>query len=240
MDSARDTLREASSIRRMFGAIAGSYDLLNHLLSLGRDREWRRRAVRTVPAESPVLDVCAGTGDMAIEWSRVLPEGSRVEAADFCHEMLVLLRGKKGAEGLRVAAGDTLRLPYPGNRFGAVSVAFGIRNVSDLRAGIREMRRVTKPGGRVVILEFTTPANPIFRGVYLFYFMLVLPFIGNLVSGSRENAYGYLPRSVMNFPSRSRLVEILAEEGLEDVVAHDLSLGIVNVFVGTKPPGGKA
>jgi demethylmenaquinone methyltransferase/2-methoxy-6-polyprenyl-1,4-benzoquinol methylase len=235
MDSGRDTIREAGSIRRMFGGIAGSYDLLNHLLSLGRDRLWRRRAVRAADARGPVLDVCAGTGDMALAWRRALPEDARVEAADFCSEMLVLLRRKHGAEGLGVAAGDTLRLPYPRDRFGAVSVAFGIRNVSDLRGGIREMRRVARPGGRVVILEFTTPANPLFRAVYLFYFMLVLPFIGNLVSGSGENAYGYLPRSVMNFPSRDRLVEIMTEEGLVDVRAHDLSLGIVNVFVGTKP-----
>jgi len=238
MASGRDTLREALSIRRMFGAIAGNYDLLNHLLSLNRDREWRRRAVHAADAEPPVLDVCAGTGDMALEWSRVLPEGARIEAADFCPEMLMLLRRKEGSGKLHVVAGDTLRLPYPGDRFGAVSVAFGIRNVSDLRAGIQEMSRVAKPGGRIVILEFTTPKNPIFGAIYLFYFMLVLPFIGNLVSGSRENAYGYLPRSVLNFPSRDRLLEILEEEGLTEVAVRDLSLGIVNVFTGTKSGGG--
>ncbi|MEN8151839.1 MAG: ubiquinone/menaquinone biosynthesis methyltransferase [Planctomycetota bacterium] len=229
-----DTLREARSIRRMFGAIASNYDLLNHLLSLNRDREWRRRAVRTAPVTGPVLDVCCGTGDMAIEWRALVSPGERVVAADFCPEMLTLLRRKAGGAGLGVAAGDTLRLPWPSNTFGAVSVAFGIRNVADLRGGIAEMKRVARPGGRVVILEFTTPANPVFRAAYLLYFMLVLPFIGNLVSGSGENAYGYLPRSVMNFPSRDRLLSILAEEGLEDVRAHDLSLGIVNVFTGVK------
>jgi demethylmenaquinone methyltransferase/2-methoxy-6-polyprenyl-1,4-benzoquinol methylase len=238
MSDPRDTIRDSTSIRRMFGSIAGNYDLLNHLLSMNRDRMWRRRAVRAADAKGPVLDVCAGTGDMAIEWAGTLPAGTRVEAADFSIAMLARLRGKVAANGLAprvgAAAGDTLRLPYPSNRFGAVSVAFGIRNVADLRGGIGEMMRVARPGGRVVILEFTTPANPVFRAIYLFYFMLVLPFIGNLVSGSGDNAYGYLPRSVMNFPSRERLAEIMREEGLADVRTHDLSMGIVNVFVGTK------
>jgi demethylmenaquinone methyltransferase/2-methoxy-6-polyprenyl-1,4-benzoquinol methylase len=174
---------------------------------------------------------------MALEWRTLLPAAGDVKATDFCPEMLTHIRGKNGGDSLGVAAGDTLRLPFKSDTFGAVSVAFGIRNVADLRGGIGEMRRVARPGGRIIILEFTTPANPLFRAVYLFYFMLVLPFIGNLVSGSRENAYGYLPRSVMNFPSRDRLVEILGEEGLREVRAHDLSLGIVNVFTGVKEGG---
>jgi len=237
----RDTIRGARAIQRMFGGIAPRYDLLNHLLSLNRDREWRRRAVSLIEPAGPVLDVCAGTGDMALEWSA---RGDHpVHATDFCEEMLVRFRGKLAGKGLdgrvRVYAGDTLRLPFASDTFDAVSVAFGIRNVADLRGGIREMTRVARPGGRVLILEFTMPANPLFRGVYLFYFLLVLPFIGNLVSGTRDNAYGYLPRSVLNFPGRKRLLGIMAEEGLTRVRSENLSLGIVNVLIGEKE-GGRA
>jgi demethylmenaquinone methyltransferase / 2-methoxy-6-polyprenyl-1,4-benzoquinol methylase len=221
----------------MFGGIAGSYDLLNHLLSLNQDKVWRRRAREVTGGTGPFLDVCAGTGDMALEWVEAA-KGGVVTAADFCEEMLVLGRAKVADLGIagkvRFLAADTRALPFLNDRFGVVSVAFGIRNVSDLRGGIREMIRVARPGGKVVILEFTMPRNPVFRAVYLFYFMLVLPFVGNLVSGTEDSAYGYLPRSVLNFPNRSRLMEILAEEGLQDVAAADLSLGIVNVLTGTK------
>ncbi|MHC4859650.1 MAG: ubiquinone/menaquinone biosynthesis methyltransferase [Planctomycetota bacterium] len=234
-----DTIREAKEIRRMFGGIAGTYDLLNHLLSLNRDRRWRRATAALVPAEGPVLDVCTGTGDMALEWSDALLGGESVLGADFCHEMLLLGRDKVARRGLsgrvRMAAADALRLPFPANTFGVVSVAFGIRNVTSLNAGIREMARVTRPGGRVAILEFTMPRNPLFRLVYLVHFLILLPLVGNLVSGTTENAYGYLPRSVLHFPDRRRLTEILEEEGLVGVEAHDLSMGIVNVFVGVKP-----
>lgn len=227
----------------MFGGIARRYDLLNHLLSGWRDVEWRRRTVGLVEPEGPVLDVCCGTGDLALAWSERLGPDRTVCATDFCQEMLVLFGGKIRRRGLgrRVltAAGDTLRIPFPDDTFGAVSVAFGIRNVADLRGGIREMARVARPGGRVLILEFTMPTNLVFRSVYLLYFLLVLPFIGNLVSGTRENAYGYLPRSVLRFPGRARLKAIMEEEGLEEVRIENLSLGIVNVLVGRKPGGAR-
>ena len=221
----------------MFGGIAGSYDLLNHLLSMNQDKRWRRKACAVAAGEGPVLDVCAGTGDMAFEWVRA-GAGEPVTAADFCHEMLVLGKQKvldRGDEDrVRFLAADTLSLPFADDSFGVVSVAFGIRNVSDLRGGIREMTRVARPGGRVLILEFTMPRNPLFRSIYLFYFLFVLPFVGNLVSGTEESAYTYLPRSVLNFPNRARLLEIMAEEGLTEVSGTDLSLGIVNVLTGRK------
>ncbi|NUN53501.1 MAG: class I SAM-dependent methyltransferase, partial [Planctomycetaceae bacterium] len=119
--------------------------------------------------------------------------------------------------------------------FAVASVGFGIRNVADLGAGLREMARVVRPGGRVVVLEFTRPANPLFRFVYYVYFLLLLPLLGNLVSGSRENAYGYLPRSVLSFPDRGRLARKMEEAGLRQVRVLDLSLGIVTVHVGVKP-----
>jgi demethylmenaquinone methyltransferase/2-methoxy-6-polyprenyl-1,4-benzoquinol methylase len=183
---------------------------------------------------TPVLDVCAGTGDFTLEWARA---GGAAVGSDFCVPMLEIAGRKSAAAGLPASfvAADTLALPFPGDAFGTVSVAFGIRNVSDLRGGLRELRRVVRPGGEVVILEFTTPVNPLFRAVYLLYFLVVLPLVGNLVSGSGDGAYGYLPRSVRRFPGRDRLRRIMEEEGLTGVRVHDLSLGIVNALVGTKP-----
>jgi len=230
----RTTIREAEKIRRMFGGISSTYDLLNHLLSLNQDRKWRTRTVAAAGVEGPVLDVCCGTGDLAIEWGTSPAVAGPVIAADFCLPMLERAREKEGAEGVRFLAADTLRLPFPPDSFGGVSVAFGIRNVANLSGGIREMVRVARPGGKVVILEFTMPKNPLFRAVYLFYFLLVLPFVGNLLSGAEDSAYGYLPRSVLHFPPREELVRLMEEEGLRDIRAHDLSMGIVNVLVGTK------
>jgi demethylmenaquinone methyltransferase/2-methoxy-6-polyprenyl-1,4-benzoquinol methylase len=136
---------------------------------------------------------------------------------------------------VRLGVADTLRLPFADGAFAVASVGFGIRNVADLGAGLREMVRVVRPGGRVVVLEFTRPANPLFRFVYYVYFLLLLPLLGNLVSGSRQNAYGYLPRSVLSFPDRGRLARKMEEAGLRQVRILDLSLGIVTVHVGVKP-----
>ena len=218
----------------MFGGIARRYDFLNHLLSLNRDRGWRRRAVELSEGGGPVLDVCAGTGDFTFEWAR---RSGLAVGADFCEEMVRLAVAKPAPATGRACflAADTLALPFPAGTFGTVSAAFGIRNVADLRGGLRELRRVTRPGGQVVILEFATPRNALFRAVYLLYFLLVLPLVGNLVSGSRDGAYGYLPRSVRRFPGREALKAIMGEEGLSGVEVHDLSLGIVNAWVGRRP-----
>jgi demethylmenaquinone methyltransferase/2-methoxy-6-polyprenyl-1,4-benzoquinol methylase len=235
----RDTLREAGAIRRMFDGIAPRYDFLNHLLSLNRDRAWRDRVVALSAADGPVLDVCAGTGDLTLEYAA---RGGLAVGADFSEPMLRLGRAKCAREGRRAefVVADTLRLPFPDGLFGTVSAAFGVRNLADLRAGLEEMARVVKPGGEVVILEFTTPGNPVLRAAYLLYFLIVLPIVGNLLSGSRDGAYSYLPRSVLRFPGRARLAGILAGIGLRDVRVVDLSLGIVNVLVGRKPGPGEA
>jgi len=223
----------------MFAGIAPRYDLLNHLLSANRDRGWRRATVEAGGAGpgDAVLDVCTGTGDLAFEFARALGGRGRVVGTDFCEPMVRLGRRKAAEEGLRVGLGvaDTLRLPFRDGSFAVAAAGFGIRNVADLAAGVREMARVVRPGGRVVILEFTRPSNPFFRVVYYVYFLLLLPLLGNLVSGSRMNAYGYLPRSVLSFPDRHRLARVLAEAGLADVRVRDLGLGIVTVHVGTRP-----
>lgn len=223
----------------MFAGIAPRYDLLNHLLSANRDHGWRRATVAAGEARpgDPVLDVCTGTGDLALEWARTLGPRSAVVGTDFCEPMVRLGREKVLRDRLPVRLGvaDTLRLPFADGAFAVASVGFGIRNVADLGAGLREMARVVRPGGRVVVLEFTRPANPLFRFVYYVYFLLLLPLLGNLVSGSRENAYGYLPRSVLSFPDRGRLARKMEEAGLRQVRVLDLSLGIVTVHVGVKP-----
>ncbi|MCI0587441.1 MAG: ubiquinone/menaquinone biosynthesis methyltransferase [Planctomycetes bacterium] len=219
--------------------MAPRYDLLNHFLSANRDVGWRRATVeeaRAGPGDR-VLDVCTGTGDLALEWARSRGVGGAVVGTDFCEPMVRLGSGKvrREAADVRLSVADTLKLPFRDGAFGVVSVGFGIRNVADLGAGLREMARVVRRGGRVVVLEFTRPANPLFRFVYYVYFLLLLPLLGNLVSGSRQNAYGYLPRSVLSFPDRDRLARMMEEAGLRDVRVRDLSLGIVTVHTGVKP-----
>lgn len=223
----------------MFAGIAPRYDALNHLLSANRDRGWRRATVEESGARpgDAVLDACTGTGDLALEFARALGGRGRVVGTDFCEPMVRLGRRKAAEEGLPAALGvaDTLRLPFRDGAFAVASVGFGIRNVADLGAGVRELVRVVRPGGRVVILEFTRPSNPLFRLIYYVYFLLLLPLLGNLVSGSRLNAYGYLPRSVLSFPDRDRLSRLMGEAGLRDVRVRDLSMGIVTVHAGTRP-----
>jgi demethylmenaquinone methyltransferase/2-methoxy-6-polyprenyl-1,4-benzoquinol methylase len=233
------SLQEPARIRGMFASIAGTYDCLNHVLSLNQDHGWRRAAVAAagVREGDVVLDVCTGTGDLALELARAAGRTGRVVGTDFCEAMVRLgvpkVERERAAVDLGVA--DTLRLPFRDGSFRAVTVGFGIRNVADLGAGIREMARVTAPGGRIAILEFTQPANWLFRFVYYVYFLVVLPILGNLVSGGKRNAYGYLPRSVLKFPGRDRLAKIVAECGLTDVKVHARTLGIITVHVGTKP-----
>ena len=223
----------------MFAGIAPRYDFLNHFLSANRDRGWRKATVEAGEARpgDRVLDVCTGTGDLALEWARSGAGGAPVVGTDFCEPMVRLGAEKARRDGaaVRLGVADTLRLPFRDGAFAVASVGFGIRNVADLGGGLREMARVVRSGGRVVVLEFTRPANPAFRLVYYVYFLLLLPLLGNLVSGSRRNAYGYLPRSVLSFPDRGRLSRIMEEAGLRDVRVRDLGLGIVTVHTGVKP-----
>lgn len=235
---------QAHRIKNLFSAIARHYDFLNSLLSLKRDKVWRQETVKASEVEpaSKVLDVCTGTGELALAYTDKLGTDGFVIGSDFCFEMLVIgdrkLQQPVGAVSNRTTsflAADTLTLPFLDNTFDIVSVGFGIRNVSDLEMGIQEMTRVAAPGGRVAILEFTQPVNPLFRSLYYFYFTKVLPFLGNLISRNKDDAYGYLPRSVMKFPDCDALKTVMEQCGLTDVRYQRKTFGIVAIHVGKKP-----
>ncbi len=222
----------------MFGQIAGRYDLLNHLLSLNTDKYWRWRAVRKVPpvGDAPILDLCTGTGDLALAYHQAGRGRVPVVGADFCHEMLVIGRRKGAARGIPFVEADAMQLPFPSDHFQIVSVAFGLRNVASTERGLAEMARVCQPGGKVVVLEFSTPTWQPFRAFYLWYFHRVLPKIGQILSRNQFDAYSYLPESVGEFPSGRALAEKMEAAGLTSVMYHPLTLGVATLYVGTKPP----
>jgi demethylmenaquinone methyltransferase/2-methoxy-6-polyprenyl-1,4-benzoquinol methylase len=233
--------KRETRIRRMFGAIAPSYDLLNHLLSMNVDHYWRWRTTRLVPpaGDGPILDLCTGTGDLALAYDRAAKRRLPIMGADFCHEMLVRAlakaRQRHAAARIRFVEADAQRLPFADDFFQITCVAFGLRNVTDPDRGIREMVRVTQPGGRVAILEFSKPQHWFFGRMYQFYFRHILPTVGQMISRSKDNAYHYLPASVLEFPDGEALAERLRGHGLRDVRWHPLTFGIATLYVGTKP-----
>ena len=222
-------------VRRMFTAIAPRYDLLNHLLSLNVDRRWRRRAVARLGwerrPEGAYLDLCAGTLDLAATLARAPGFHGRVIGTDFVVPMLRLGRGKS-ARTAPVGA-DALALPFPDACFDGALVAFGVRNLADLDAGLREAARVLRPGARFVVLEFATPRFAPLRWAYLLYFRRVLPAIGRAVSKHRD-AYTYLPESVLAFPTPEALSQRFAAAGFHDVGFDSLTGGICAVHYGTR------
>jgi demethylmenaquinone methyltransferase/2-methoxy-6-polyprenyl-1,4-benzoquinol methylase len=221
----------------MFSAIAPRYDLLNHLLSLGIDRRWRRAAVDRLGWEAApaglYLDACAGTLDLAAELANRPRFSGRVVGADFAAPMLRLGKGKARPGAVRPAAADTLELPFPDSRFDGAMVAFGVRNLADLDAGLAELARVLRRGARLVILEFTTPSWKPFRMLYLFYFHRLLPLIGRAVSG-HPPAYSYLPASVKTFPAPDELRGRLERAGFRESSYTLLTGGIAALHWGTR------
>jgi demethylmenaquinone methyltransferase / 2-methoxy-6-polyprenyl-1,4-benzoquinol methylase len=224
-------------VQRIFSEIAPRYDLLNHVLSLGIDRRWRRRALTRLgwdrAPRGTYLDLCAGTLDVGAMLCGRPGFAGRVVGADFAEPMLRAGAGKAPRERLVPVVADALALPMRDDEFDGAIVAFGIRNVADLVAGLGEVRRVLKPGARFVILEFSTPRVPLVRAAYLFYFHRILPLVGRLVSGHRT-AYTYLPRSVAHFPETTALADAMTRAGFRDVAWETLTFGIAAVHVGTK------
>ncbi len=206
----------AAAVRGMFGAIAPRYDLLNHLLSLNIDRFWRRRTVARLLAGQPpdgvYLDACAGTLDLSLALARRPAFGGRIVAADFSLPMLERGAAKLRGQPISPVCGDALRLPFPDGAFDGAMIAFGVRNLADLDGGLREFARVLRPGGRLAVLEFTTPSWQPFRALYLAYFRHILPWIGRLVS-RHGSAYSYLPASVLEFPAPAELAARIESAG---------------------------
>jgi demethylmenaquinone methyltransferase/2-methoxy-6-polyprenyl-1,4-benzoquinol methylase len=225
-------------VERMFSAIAPRYDVLNRVLSAGRDRVWRRRAIAAtmLPPGGRLLDSCTGTADMALEAARQFP-GARIVGVDFSAPMIALGQAKVARAGLldrvRLQVAPAEALPFPDAEFDAVTVAFGLRNVPDRPRALREMHRVLRPGGRAVILEFATPPGRLFRRLYLCYFHRILPRIGRLVSG-HATAYSYLPASVADFPRPETLSAWMTVGGFSEVSYRLLTGGIVAIHVGVK------
>jgi demethylmenaquinone methyltransferase/2-methoxy-6-polyprenyl-1,4-benzoquinol methylase len=231
--------RREVRIRRMFDGIAPRYDLLNHLLSLNVDKAWRRRVTRMVPATTgPVLDLCTGTGDLAFEYDRVCDGRVPIVGADFSGAMLTQAVEKSRRRGshprIRFVQADAQQLPFADNTFQVVTVAFGLRNVTNTERGLAEMARVCRPGGRVAVLEFSRPQHWLFGRAYRAYFRYLLPFVGQLFSRSGEKAYVYLPASVMEFPDGEALADRMRLVGMRDVTFTPLSFGIATLYVGTK------
>ena len=235
--------KEPERIRDMFGRIARHYDLMNRLMTAGLDGRWRRLAAvqAGLARGDSALDVCCGTGDLAFEIARRYPE-ALVTGLDFAEPMLERARAKAARMAGRLAvsqapafvAGDVLELPFPDDRFAAVGAAFGVRNVADLPGAFAEMVRVTRPGGRVVCLEITTPPPGPGRRFHALWFDRLVPALGRIVAGD-GSAYAYLPASVRSFPEATTLAAIMTGAGLRHVRFRRFGLGIVALHCGLVP-----
>lgn len=235
----------ASRVREMFATIASRYDLLNHLLSGQMDKRWRKLVARRLgenlkPNQAVVVDVACGTGDLSLELFETI--GVRVVATDFCRPMLEIAARKvakaapviSGQAAIPLIEGDALRLPFLDRSFDGATIAFGLRNLSNVERGLAELLRVLKPGGSLAVLEFSKPVIPGFSFLFKAYFTKLLPFVGGLISGSRS-AYQYLPDSVSRFPDQKELVARMEQVGFDRVQYQNLTGGIAALHLGMRP-----
>lgn len=231
-------IAHARAVREMFSGIARRYDLLNHLLSINTDKRWRRRVREKLSdvlerPEAVVLDIACGTGDLSLEMQR--GTRARIIGSDFCRPMLEIAKKKtaEAGESVPYVEGDAMSLPFADETFDAVTIAFGLRNLANFEDGLAEMHRILRRGGRLVVLEFSTPVVPGFKAIFNAYFTRVLPRIGGAVSGSR-GAYEYLPDSVSRFPDQKRLAEMMERVGFTSVDYSNLTAGVAAIHQGTK------
>lgn len=226
-------------VHSVFTAIAGCYDLMNTLLSFNRDKYWRRFAVgRTgLRPGGYALDVCCGTGMLALEQAKAVGAAGKVVGLDFCREMLTvaeknIARTEYGPV-IELVEGNAMSLPFADNTFDSATIGFALRNVPDIEAVLREMRRVVKPGGAVVSLDLAKPGAPVFKQLYYFYFERLLPFLGKFGAGV-DGPYRWLPESLRLFPHQAEVCEIFKRAGLREACYYELTGGIVAVHVGRK------
>ncbi len=226
-------------VRNMFAAIARSYDLNNRVHSFGRDQAWRRRVVKlcNISPQDHVLDVACGTGDLSMAFAAVGP--ASVSGLDFTGPMLEIARHKQQARSVSqptvtYVQGDAMALPFDDSSFDVLSIAFGIRNVSDPAKALGEFHRVLRPGGRLAVLEFSQPTNPLIRSLNNIYTGRIMPLTATLLSRDRSGAYRYLPRSVATFLDREQLAEAVKEAGFHDVSQHPMTFGVCTATLGIR------
>lgn len=227
-------------VKDTFNAIAGEYDLMNTLMSLGMDKAWRRKAVQTVKAQPgmKVVDICCGTGKLTRELAKAIAPTGQVVGLDFSEKMLVEARKNienfSGKESIELFQGDAMSLPFADDSFDGATVGWGLRNLPDLRKGIKEMCRVIKPGSMVVSLDMGKPTMPVFKQIYWLYFERLVPLLGRIWAG-KQKEYNYLYRSACEFQSQMELADIFRECGLINTGYHNLAGGVVALVYGQKP-----
>lgn len=230
--------KKSENVAAMFNSIAAKYDFLNHFLSLGIDKLWRRRLVKQLAKSNPaqVLDIATGTGDLSIQLAKY-HKSVNITGVDISENMLSIGREKilkRKLEGrINLKQANSLSLPFADGEFDAAMVAFGVRNFEDLSKGITDINRVLKDGGSLYVLEFSMPSKFPMRNLYRFYFRKVLPFVGGIVSGSKS-AYTYLPESVFAFPEKEKFVEIMTNAGFKNCSYKRLTFGVASIYVGYK------
>tara|TARA_Y100000588_G_C14068026_1_gene844496 strand:+ start:179 stop:910 length:732 start_codon:yes stop_codon:yes gene_type:complete len=230
---------ETNPVQAMFNAVAPRYDLLNRLLSIGIDRHWRKVAVREFEQveNKKYLDMATGTADVALEFAKIHSKASQIIGIDFSVSMLKLGRQKIITNGfckrIKLLPGAAENIPLKNDTFDGTITAFGVRNFIDAQKGLKEMCRILKPNGKIVVLEFSFPKNELLNKIYRFYFEKVLPFLGRIISGHKK-AYSYLPLSVINFPQDKAFNELLECSGFKSVSFKSLTLGIVTIYTGIK------